>query len=116
MKAGDVFTLDTQAIQEVSDFTKVPLSEVQKKLSVGDTFSVAKSDTGKGEVARASRWVDGKPKKGRPRRFPRNTIARLLGEEVAVEAEETTVDDDAALEERAAELLATSEQSPTDSW
>ena len=111
MKSGDVFTLDAQSIQEVATFTKTPLVDVAKKLTDGDTYSVAKSDDGTGDVVRGSRWVDGKPKKGRPRRFPRATVLRLLGEvdtrptteetESAVEAAE-----DEALEEKAEELLA----------
>ena len=111
MKSGDVFTLDTQSIQEVATFTKTPLVDVQKKLTDGDTYSVAKSDTGTGDVVRGSRWVDGKPKKGRPRRFPRATVLRLLGEKddrpTAEETEQATeAAEESALEERAEELLA----------
>ena len=121
MKSGDIFTLDAQAIEEVATFTKVPLVDIQKKVNVGDTYSVAKSDTGTGDVVRGSRWVDDKPKKGRPRRFPRATVLRLLGEEddtptaqEAAEAAEAT--GDAELEARAAELLAAEQKAAAGSW
>ena len=110
MKSGDVFTLDAQSIQEVATFTKTPLVDVKSKLADGDTYSVAKSDAGTGDVVRGSRWVDGKPKKGRPRRFPRATVLRLLGEkddrptaEETEQAEESAQEEE--LEERADELL-----------
>jgi hypothetical protein len=111
MKSGDVFKLDTQSIQEVATFTKTPLVDVQKKLTAGDTYSVAKSDSGTGDVVRGSRWVDGKPKKGRPRRFPRATVLRLLGEKDDRPTTEETESaseaaEEEALEERAEELLA----------
>ena len=52
MKSGDIFTLDAQSIEEVSKFTKTPLVDVQKKCATGDVYSVAKSDTGAGDVVR----------------------------------------------------------------
>jgi hypothetical protein len=121
MKAGDIFTLDAQAIEDVATFTKTPLVDVQKKLTPGDTYSVAKSDTGTGDVVRGSRWVDGKPKKGRPRRFPRATVLRLLGEEdTTPSAEETAAAEeastDAELEAQAAELLEAEKAAAADSW
>lgn len=121
MKSGDVFTLDAQAIQEVATFTKVPVKEVQQKLSVGDTYSIAKSDKGTGDVVRGSRWADGKPKKGRPRRFPRATVARLLGEDYEAETAEEVAEneaeaEDAALEEQAEALVASEDAADSDSW
>jgi len=121
MKSGDIFTLDAQSIEEVAKFTKTPLVDVQKKCSPGDVYSVAKSDTGTGDVVRGSRWVDGKPKKGRPRRFPRATVFRLLGEvdtrptaeEAAAAAEAAT---DKELEAQAAELLAKEKAAAASSW
>ena len=121
MKAGDVFTLDAKAIEETATFTKIPLVDVQKKLTPGDTYSVAKSDTGTGDIVRGSRWVDDKPKKGRPRRFPRATVLRLLGEEddrpTAQEAAEAAqASGDAALEAEAAKLLAAERAAAANSW
>ena len=108
MKSGDVFTLDAQSINEVATATKVSVEQVRDKLSDGDTYSIAKSERCDGTLVRASRWVDGKPKKGRPRRFPAATVARLLGEsyDAPEEAEETTeAADEADLEAHAAGLL-----------
>jgi hypothetical protein len=81
MKSGDVFTVDAQAIEETAAFTKVALEALQAKVNVGDTFSISKADKCTTSVIRGTRWVDGKPQKGRPRRFPRATVARLLGED-----------------------------------
>lgn len=129
MKSGDTFVLDAQAIQEVADFIKKDLSEVQKKLSVGDTFSISKRDKLNTEIVNGVRWRDGKPQKGRPRRFPRATVVRLLGfddseflaaqqaKEQAVATEVQVVDQ--ALETQAEELLEATEPAPVsaeDSW
>jgi len=121
MKAGEIFTLDDQAVQEIATFTKTPLVDVQKKCAAGDVYSVAKSETGTGEVVRGSRWVDGKPRKGRPRSFPRATVQRLLGEEFTPAAEVVEVEaekaDDMELEAHAAELLTPTEEAATaDTW
>jgi hypothetical protein len=121
MKAGDIFTLDAQAIEEVATFTKVPLVDVQKKVAIGDVYSIAKSETCSGEIIRGSRWVDDKPRKGRPRRFPRATVLRLLGEEdTTPSAEEVAqaaeASNDAALEEEAARLLAEERKAAANSW
>lgn len=115
MKPNDTFVLDAQAIQETAEFTKVALSELQKKLSEGDTFSISKRDKLNTNVVRGVRWVDGKPQKGRPRRFPRATVARLLNFDdsafqAAQEAAEAAAvaevaQDEQALESRAEELL-----------
>lgn len=118
MKSGDVFTIDDQAIDEVAKFTKVPVTQVRSKLTNGDTFSIAKNEQCGSEVVRASRWVDGKPTKGRPRRFPAATIARLLGETyvapvaAAAPVAAPVVDDTADLEEHAADLLDAPEETP----
>lgn len=118
MKSGDIFTLDAQSIEEVSKFTKTPLVDVQKKCAAGDVYSVAKSDTGTGDVVRGSRWVDGKPKKGRPRRFPRATVLRLLGEvDTRPETEEVAEKAaDSELEAQAAALLAEEKAAAASSW
>jgi len=119
MKAGDVFSLDTQSIEEVAKFTKTPLVDVQKKLKDGDTYSVAKGYSTEVGVVRASRWEDGKPKKGRPRRFPTSTVLRLLGEESETDEDVVVADEaaeDTALEERGEALLASDSQGDADSW
>lgn len=124
MKSGDVFTLDAQAIEETAKFTKVDLGALQKKLSEGDEFSISKSDKLNTNVIRGVRWVDGKPRKGRPRRFPRATVARLLGfDDSAFEAAQTaqqtavvqqTAEEAANLESRAEELLETPAETPAE--
>lgn len=122
MKSGDIFTLDAQAIEDTAKFTKVDLGALQKKLSDGDQFSISKSDKLNTNVIRGVRWVDGKPQKGRPRRFPRATVARLLGFddsefEAAQSAQEAavaqqTAEEAANLESRAEELLETPADAP----
>jgi len=121
MKSGDIFTLDAQSVEEVAKFAKTPLVDVQKKCAAGDVYSVAKSDAGIGDVVRGSRWVDGKPKKGRPRRFPRSTVLRLLGEvdtrptaEEVAEASETVTDKE--LESQAIALLNEEKAAAASSW
>ncbi len=114
MKSGDIFTLDETAIEEVADFSKVSIRKIETKIKVNDVFSVAKNSNCNGPIVYASRWVDGKPSRGRPRQFPRATVIRLLGE-AAVEAVEQAQtaeeqrrnqeEEKRALEERAAELL-----------
>lgn len=80
MQSGQVFRVDTQATQEMADFYK---REVRAFEDLdGLEFSIAKSKATPAVTStevRASKWVDGKPKKGRPRKFPRATVARLLG-------------------------------------
>ena len=119
MKSGDIFKVDAAALQELADLGNTTVADIEKKVADGDTFSISKKDSCKGAVIFASKWENGKPKRGRPRRFPRATVQRLLGEPLT-EAEETEptkaatpvqapaepeVDTD-ALEERAAALLA----------
>jgi len=113
MKAGDIFTLDAQAIEETAEATNVALLKVQEKLSPGDVFSISKTERCAGILIGASRWVNGKPIKGRPRRFSAPTVARLLGETyTAPQAaeEDLSVTVDAELEAHAADLLAASEE------
>jgi len=135
MKSGDTFTLDSQALDELATFGKTTVSELTKKIEVGDTFSIAKTELCGGEIIRASKWKDGKPTRGRPRRFPRAVVLRLLGEteeegasvapQEALEAQQA--EEQEALERRAEELLgvgvgvgetsdANSEDDDDDSW
>jgi len=135
MKSGQTFVVDSMALTDVAEFLKTPESDLGDKFNVGDTFGISKSEKCDGDVIRASRWVPDaegnlKPKKGRPRRFPRATVARLLGETddrslteptAQVAAETAQEDEDADLEAHAQELLeaapATSEASSEDaSW
>jgi hypothetical protein len=113
MKSGDTFTLDVQSLDELAAFGKTSVADLTTKINVGDTFSIAKTELCGGEVIRASKWDDGKPKRGRPRRFPRAVVLRLLGEteedgaplapEEVLEVEQAEEQD--ALERRANELL-----------
>lgn len=72
MKQHDVFTLDQAAIDELKLDTSV--------FQAGQQFRITQP-VNSVEV-RASRIVDGKPQKGRPRRFPTSVVARLMGETV----------------------------------
>lgn len=124
MQVGDVFTLDTKAIEETAETTGKPEATLREKLSEGDTFVIAKSEQFfNNKVVKASRWVVdddgvGKPKQGRPRRFARATVARLLGEDDDVslqgteEVEDTT---DSDLEAAAEALLGDDNVPVTDS-
>jgi len=122
MKIGDTFTLDAQGLQETAEFTKVTVADLQSKVSVGDTFSLSKKNKFNTTIVQGTRWVDGKPQKGRPRRFARATVARLLGEDDSdfVAAQETDVVANAvadvaaavALENRATELLGDTDDEP----
>jgi len=114
MKSGDTFELDSQSLDELAAFGKTTVSELnKKKINEGDTFSIAKAELCKGDIVRASKWEGGKPTRGRPRRFPRAIVLRLLNEtetqeptqtaEEAVESQEA--DEQVALEQRAEALL-----------
>lgn len=100
MKSGDTFVLDSQSLDELAKFGRTTVAELSKKIGVGDTFSVAKTELCGGEIIRASKWEDGKPKRGRPRRFPRAVVLRLLGE---TEEEGPSVDPEEVLEAQQAE-------------
>ena len=63
-KKGIVFRIDADAAKELS-------------LTEGDEFAISKDSTA--VEVRASRFRDGKPARGRPRKFPTATVARLLG-------------------------------------
>ena len=63
-KKGVVFRIDADAADELN-------------CSEGDDYAISKDST-LVEV-RASRFKDGKPSRGRPRKFPTATVARLLG-------------------------------------
>lgn len=84
MQTGQTFVVDAQAVEDTAKFYKKTLAQYQALGLVGRTFSIAKSRPGHEPVSalevRASAWEDGKPRIGRPRRFPRCVVARLLGE------------------------------------
>ncbi len=126
MQVGQVFKVDSQAITELAKFYK--RAEGDFKSLEGVDFSVAKSkvtsSVTENEV-RGTKWVDGKPQRGRPRKFPRATVARLLGEtdDVSLQAPTESAEaasDDAELEDAADELVATASPSEStsenDSW
>lgn len=81
MKSGQVFKVDAQALSEMAAFYKRPESDFSK---LNDAeFSIANSKVTSAVTStevRCTKWEDGKPKRGRPRKFPRSTVARLLGE------------------------------------
>lgn len=66
MNVNDVFTVDQGAIDEL-----------KLEVTAGQQYRITQPVNG--VEVRASKVVDGKPQKGRPRRFPVATVARLLG-------------------------------------
>lgn len=128
MQTGDIFKIDNQAVQEMAKFYKRPEGDFSNL--EGLEYSIAKSKVSKAVTTtevRATKWEDGKPKRGRPRKFPRVSVARLLGEtddasltgavetEVVEETVEEVVDNTAKLEAEAKKVLAA--ETPTeDSW
>jgi len=64
LKKGVVFTIDSDAAKEF-------------ELDQGVVFAISR-DANAVEV-RASRFKDGKPARGRPRKFPTAAVARMLG-------------------------------------
>jgi len=112
MEAGQVFKIDADAAKDLGN------EELE-----GREYAITKTRGNITDVeVRASQFKDGKPARGRPRRFTRSLVARLLGETddpslqvVEVEAadvvEEPTVDE---LEEKAEELIAASETEADD--
>lgn len=125
METGQTFVIDKQAVGEMAKFYKRPEGELQKL--EGLTFSIAKSKVTSAVTStevRGTKWEDGKPKRGRPRKFPRATVARLLGELsdaslTGVEAKVEDSSDDAELEQAADELVgatASDSEVEDDSW
>ena len=81
MISGQVFKLDEQGVQETALFYKTKLAKLNDL--VGGEFAIASGRTSNAITERevmCSRIVNGKPSIGRPRRFPRTVVARLLGE------------------------------------
>jgi hypothetical protein len=81
MQTGQVFKIDAQAVKEMASFYKRPESDFAQL--EGREFSIAKSKVTSAitdSEVRGTKWDDGKPQRGRPRKFPRTTVARLLGE------------------------------------
>ena len=81
MQTGQVFKIDAQAVKEMATFYKRPESDFASL--EGREFSIAKSKVTSAitdSEVRGTKWEDGKPQRGRPRKFPRSTVARLLGE------------------------------------
>jgi hypothetical protein len=107
MKSGDTFVLDSQSLDELAKFGRTTVAELSTKIAAGDTFSIAKTELCGGEIIRASKWENGKPKRGRPRRFPRAVVLRLLGE---TEEEGPSVDPEEVLEAQRAEEQETLER------
>jgi len=98
LKRGIVFRLDADAAEEF-------------ELDDGAEYAISRDATA--TEVRASRFKDGKPARGRPRKFTTTAVARLLGlddlefaspveDEGEVEAESSNEDDEA----RVAELIA----------
>jgi len=102
LKKGVVFRIDTDAAAEFG-------------LDDGAEFAISRDATA--TEIRASRFKDGKPARGRPRKFPTSAVARMLGfddlassevEEVE-ETDEVTSEEETSDEEdeaRVADLIA----------
>lgn len=108
LKKGVTFRLDAQAAETYTTST-ITLQE-------GDEFALSRDAT---EVeVRASRFVDGKPQKGRPRKMLTVDVARCLG--VTLEASDNSTDEaetadaeaDAESEAHAAALIDSGEVAP----
>lgn len=123
MITGQTFTVDAQAVKEMAKFYKRAEDDESLTKLEGVTYSIAKSKTTKAvtdDEVRGTKWVDGKPQRGRPRKFPRATVARLLNElddaslQPKAEAEEDSVKDEEAELEKAAEEQLVGANAPTE--
>lgn len=113
MEAGQVFKIDAEAAKDLGN------DDLE-----GREYAITKTRGNITDVeVRASQFKDGKPSRGRPRRFPRSVVARLLGEtsdpslQAVEEAADVAVDDEPTveeLEEKAEELIAASETETDD--
>lgn len=131
MKTGQIFRVDAQTQTDTAAFYKVTVDSFSDKMPVGSEWAIAKSkvtDSVTKLEVRASRVLSGSVQKGRPRRFPRHVVARLLGEltdeslvnppttfvpaptPVVTDEETSTVDED-----EAASVLAASDTSEANS-
>lgn len=93
-----IFTLDEDAVKTLKDsdfnLTVKPKGKPEYTLGVGTQFAVVSRD----KVEVRATMIDaetGKPKRGRPRRFPLALVTRLLGEDNSSEAVEDTDTDEA---------------------
>lgn len=81
METGQTYTIDGAAVKEMASFYKRPENDFASL--EGRVFSIAKSKSTAAVTdseVRGTKWEDGKPQRGRPRKFPRAAVARLLGE------------------------------------
>lgn len=83
MQVSDVFTVDQAAIDEL-----------KLEVSAGQQYRITQPVNGVN--VHASRIVDGKPAKGRPRRFPVAVVARLMGVEAPAATDSTEDNSDTA--------------------
>lgn len=95
MEVGQVFKIDAQTAKDLDnmDLEGIEYSIVKSRGSITDVD------------VRASKWEDGKPKRGRPRRFPRAVVARLLGEMNDPSLQAPVEDSTKELEEKAESLI-----------
>jgi len=101
MKIGDTFVLDDAAVEATANLCGQAVDSLSGKVESGMTYGVSKSATLTSDVILASKWEENdegvlKPKRGRPRRFPRATVLRLLGEE---DTQADTAEDETSSEE-----------------
>jgi len=99
MKLNDVFTVDQATIDELKLTRNI--KKVEQPVVAGQQYRISQPPNS--VEVRASVIVDGKPQKGRPRRFPTAVVARLMG--VPVPADAPTTDDESVV----TEALTTSE-------
>lgn len=84
MDSGQTFTVDEQAVVDVAKFYKRNENKLRDKI-LNRSFIIQDDKLGKPnitplEVRGAQLGADGKVKRGRPTKFPRHVVARLLGE------------------------------------
>lgn len=105
-----IFTLDEDAVETLKEakFNLVvkPKGKPEYSLGVGTQFAVVQRD---GLEVRAT-MIDqdtGKPKRGRPRRFPTALVNRLLGEDFDTDDDDGDLSEDseASLNERLVEAV-----------
>jgi hypothetical protein len=75
MQANDIFTLDQAAIDELK----------LEGVSPGQQYRITQEPNSV-EIRGSKVGADGKPQKGRPRRFPATLVARLMGQPVPTAA------------------------------
>jgi hypothetical protein len=98
MDSGQTFVVDEQAVQDIAKVFKRNPDKLRDKI-LGHTFIIPKSLSGVPNIdavlVRGARIINGNIQRGRPAKFPRFVVARLLGEmdDPSIEDYETKITD-----------------------